>query len=109
MKKVDVIIKDDLFDKIGLKVKKCSAYTEEHDSYVRIHGDILSKEEWDETYCLKVKANLCNKDGEIVCIDCDLDRKTFLKTGYDSFLINCYKGNNTDIKYVEVYPQIEKM
>lgn len=41
MTKVDVVIKDDLFDKIGLKVEKCSAYTEELDSCVRICGELL--------------------------------------------------------------------
>lgn len=41
MTKVDVVIKDDLFDKIGLKVEKCSAYTEESDSCVRICGELL--------------------------------------------------------------------
>ena len=41
MTKVDVVIKDDLFDKIGLKVEKCYAYTEESDSCVRICGELL--------------------------------------------------------------------
>lgn len=109
MTKIDVVIKDDLFDTIGLKVKKCSAYTEESDNCIRVHGDVLCKGEWDKNYCLKVKANLCNEDGEILDIDYDFDRKTFLKIGYESFSINCYKGNNTDIKYVEVYPKLEKV
>lgn len=109
MTKVDVVIKDNLFDRVGVKVEKCSAYTEESDSCVRICGELLYEGEWDETYCLKVKANLCNEEGDIVHIDYDFNRKTFLKIGYETFSINCYKGNNTDIKYVEIYPKLEKM
>lgn len=109
MTKVDVVIKDDLFDRVGVKVEKCSAYTEESDSCVRICGDVVCARDWDEDYRLVIKANLCNEKGEIVHIDYDFDRKTFLKIGYESFSINCYKGNNPDIKYVEVYPKLEKV
>lgn len=37
MEKIKVIIKYDLFKAIGLTVEKCSAYTEDSDSYVRIN------------------------------------------------------------------------
>ena len=58
MEKIKVIIKYDLFKAIGLTVEKCSAYTEDSDSYVRINGAIVCNEKWDEDYCLKVKANV---------------------------------------------------
>lgn len=44
MEKIKVIIKDDLFKAIGLTVEKCSAYTEDSDSYVRINGEIVCNE-----------------------------------------------------------------
>lgn len=109
MTKIDVIVSDDLFEKVGLKVKKCSAYTEDPDSCVRICGEVVCEGEWDEDYRLKVKANLCNEDGDIIHVDYDFDKKTFLKIGYESFSINCYKGNNTNIKCVEVYPKLERV
>lgn len=82
MKKIKVIIKYDLFKAIGLTVEKCSAYTEDSDSYVRINGEIVCNEKWDEDYCLKVKANLCNEDDDVVHIDYDYDVKRFIKLGY---------------------------
>lgn len=44
MEKIKVIIKYDLFKAIGLTVEKCSAYTEDSDSYVRINGAIVCNE-----------------------------------------------------------------
>lgn len=109
MEKINVVIKDELFKKIGLVVEKCSAYTDGADNYVRINGTIITKKEWDENYCLKVKANLYDKDDEIVHIDYDFDVKTFIEIGYETFSINCYKGTDIkDIKYVEIYPKLIK-
>lgn len=109
MTKFDVVVKGDLFEKIGLKVEKCSAYTEDSDSCVRICGEVVCLGEWDEQYRLKVKANICNEADEIIHVDYDFDKKTFLKIGYETFSISCYKGNNADIKYVEVYPKLERI
>lgn len=107
--KIEVVIKDDLFSTIGLKVTKCLAITEESDSCVRINGDIICNGIWDEQYYLKVKANLCNDDGDIVHIDYDFDKKTFIKINYETFSINCYKGNSENIRYVEIYPKLIKV
>lgn len=79
MAKINEVVKDDLFGMVGVKVEKCSAYTEDSNSYVRICGELLCKGEWDEEYRLKVKSNLCNEDGEIIHIDYDFDKKNFLK------------------------------
>jgi hypothetical protein len=106
MEKIKVIIKYDLFKAIGLTVEKCSAYTEDSDSYVRINGEIVCNEKWDEDYCLKVKANLCNEDDDVVHIDYDYDVKRFIKLGYETFSISCYKGNVKSIKCVEIYPKL---
>lgn len=106
MEKIKVIIKYDLFKAIGLTVEKCSAYTEDSDSYVRINGEIVCNEKWDEDYCLKVKANLCNEDDDVVHIDYDYDVKRFIKLGYETFSISCYKDNVKSIKCVEIYPKL---
>lgn len=82
MEKINVVIKEELFEKIGLVVEKCSAYTDDADNYVRINGAIITKEAWNENYCLKVKANLYDKDDEIIHIDYDFDVKTFIEIGY---------------------------
>lgn len=81
-------------------------YTEDSDSYVRINGEIVCNEKWDEDYCLKVKANLCNEDDDVVHIDYDYDVKRFIKLGYETFSISCYKGNVKSIKCVEIYPKL---
>lgn len=109
MQKIETVIKEDLFEALGLSIGKCSAFTEDSDSYVRINGDILCTGEWDKEFCLKVKANLCNENDEIIHVDYDFDKKTFLKIGYESFSICCYKESNNGIKYVELYPKIEKV
>lgn len=97
------------FEKIGLVVEKCSAYTDDADHYVRINGAILTKEAWNENYCLKVKANLYDKDDEIIHIDYDFDVKTFIEIGYETFSISCYKDTDIkDIKCVEIYPKLIK-
>ena len=41
MTKFDVVVKGDLFEKIGLKVENCSAYTEDSDSCMRICGEVV--------------------------------------------------------------------
>ena len=109
MEKINVVIKEELFEKIGLAVEKCSAYTDDADNYVRINGAIITKEAWNENYCLKVKANLYDKDDEIIHIDYDFDVKTFIEIGYETFSISCYKGTDIkDIKCVEIYPKLIK-
>lgn len=108
MEKIKVIVKDELFKKVGLSVEKCSAYTEDTDRYVRVNGVVTCDGEWDEQYCLIIMANLCNEEDEIVHIDHDFDEKTFLKVGYESFSVSCFKCDNQNIKYVELYPKIIK-
>ena len=108
MQKFEVVIKKELFEVLGLSVGRCFAYTDENDSYVRINGEIYCKGTWEDSFNLKVKANLCNENDEIVRVDYDFDEKTFLKVGYESFSINCYKESD-NLKYVEVYPKVEKV
>lgn len=107
MQKVEVLIKEELFKTLGLEVKKYAAYTNAEDDYIRINGEVYCTNEWDKDYCLKVMANLCNEEDEILQVDFDSDRKRLLKTGYDTFSICCYKGKISDFKYVEIYPKIE--
>lgn len=107
MKKIETVVKKELFDALGLSIGKCLAYTDEKDSYVRVHGDITCTGEWTKGHNLIVKANLCDEDGQIIRIDEDLEKKKFLEVGYESFSISCYKGYPDSIKYVEIYPRVE--
>ena len=106
MKKIETMIKKDLFNTLGLKVEHCSAYTEDSDSYIRINGTVTSIEKWNENYYLRMKANLYSNDDEIMNVSYDFDLKAFIEIAYESFSINCYKPSNNIIKYVEIYPMI---
>ena len=105
--KIEVVIKDELFKKIGLVVDKCSASTEDSDSCVRIFGIITCEGDWDDEYCLKIKANLYNTENDIIHIGYDYEMKTFRKIDYESFSVCCLKGNDC-VKYVEIYPKLVK-
>lgn len=106
MEKINAVIKDELFERVGLVVERCFAYTDDTDAYVRINGTIITKKKWNENHCLIVKCNLCDSNDEIIQIDYDFDAKTFFEIGYETFSISCYKGNIQDIKCVEIYPRI---
>lgn len=108
MHKVDVVIKNELFKEVGLVVDKCSAYTEEGEHFVRVNGALVCTEKWNEDHYLIIKANLCNEEDEILRIDHDSDKKTFDVINYETFSINCFKGNTDSVKYLEIYPKIIK-
>lgn len=107
MQKYEVVVKRDLFDELGITVGRSSAYSYDGD-YIRINGDIYCNGTWDKDLRLIVKANLCNEDDEIVRVDYDFDKKTFLRVGYESFSVNCYRGEDK-LKHVEIYPKVEKV
>jgi len=109
MKKVNVIIKSDLFKSIGVEVESCSAYLQDDEKYVRVNGSIIRTDGWDDNYCLRVKANLYNDEDDIIHIDYDYDLKSFIKIGYESFTISCYTYNEEKIKCVEIYPRLQSV
>lgn len=50
MEKINAVIKDELFERVGLVVERCFAYTDDTDSYVRINGTIITKKKWNENH-----------------------------------------------------------
>ncbi len=104
---VKVVIKDDLFEQIGIKVEKCSAYID--DKFVNINGALVLEKKWDNFYYLIVKANLYDEDNDIRQIDYDHEKKTFAKIGYETFSINCFKDKLDKVKCIEVYPKLIKV
>lgn len=109
MNRVDVVIKDSLFKKVDLEVDRCAAYRDDVEDRIYIYGSIICTGKWDDEYYLRVKANLCDENGDIVEIHYDFDDKQFYKIGYDTFEISSYKlDGKREIKYVELYPKIKQ-
>lgn len=109
MKKMDVVIKENLFKKLNLEVDRCVAYRDDVENIIHIHGSIICTGDWDDEYYLVVKANLCDEYDDIIDIYYDLDDKEFEKIGYETFELISYKLNrNREIKYIELYPKIKK-
>lgn len=105
MDKVKVLIKDGLFDSAGLKADQVCAYTFENDDYIRIFGSVTCDTNWDEKYNLRIKANVCDEENQIVGTGYDYDQKRFINTNYDSFSI-CVNtmGAEAVIDHAEIYP-----
>lgn len=108
MVKYEIKIKQELFDKVGIKLSQYIAYTDECDSYIRINGGLYCNTEWDDNCHLTIKANACNDKGEIISISNDSERKIFSVLEYDTFSVCVYKQNGADISYIELYPHVFK-
>lgn len=108
MKKVDVVIKENLFKKLNLEVDRCAAYRDEVENRINIHGSIICTGNWDDEYCIRVKANLCDEYDDIIEIHYDHWDKEFYKIGYETFEISSYKlDGKREVKYIELYPKIK--
>lgn len=105
-RKIKLIIKQDLFDKVGVYVEKCSVYEDEKMDKVKIYG-ILVCNEWDNELKMEIVANVYDYNNEIAGIICDNDYKYFFKTGYETFYIEYSIDRSLKVNSFEIYPRIK--
>ena len=108
MSKLELIVKQDMFDSIGVVVEQlhCSM---DNDN-LKLCGSVTSIGEKIRGDKLHIKMNLCNEEGEILFVDKTYNGMVLDKLSYDSFSIYCFGlSKHVDISalhHVEVFPCI---
>lgn len=109
MKNVEVVVKQDLFDDIGLKVARLNCHMNEENDF-RLYGSITAKDARLDGYLLHVKANLCDEEGRVWYVLNDFSGISFEMVKYDTFSLYCADLKRffdiDRLRYVEVYPKI---
>ncbi len=106
MTNIEVKIINDLFEKVGLNVSNVYAHSQEGNIVV---SGILSTDKPQEhiSSFVKIKVNLCNKDGEIMYIETNCHDIHTYKTGFDSFSIMLYEAKRMfdidKVAYIQLY------
>lgn len=111
MKNVEVVVKQDLFDGIGLKVAQLNCHINEENDF-RLYGSITAEDARLDGYLLHVKANLCDEEGGILYIFSDFSEISFEMVKYDTFSMYCTDltrfFNIDKLSRVELYPKVMK-
>lgn len=112
MKMVEFITRDELFKKANIKVNQlCCHLNDEND--IHINGSLTLEGKWAEDCVVTIKANLCDKDGNIFYIVRDFSGINFKMTEYVTFSIYCANvARFFDVEklhHVEIYPYIDNV
>lgn len=112
MKAVELITKDELFKKVNINLGQlCSYLNAENDIY--INGSVVLEGEWPKECVVTIKANLCDKDGNILYIVRDFNSINFKMLEYVTFSIYCANIDRffdvEKLHYVELYPYIKNV
>lgn len=106
MKNIEVKIINNLFDKVCLNVSNVYAHSQEGN--IVVSGILSTDKIQDYTPSfVKIKVNLCNKNGEIMYIETNCHDIHTYKTGFDCFSIMLYEAKNMfdidKVAYIELY------
>lgn len=112
MKKVELVLKKDLFDSIGIELSQlhCSINS---DSDIMINGSCLLKNEKPlQDYILDIKANLCDEKGNILYIMNSRSNLKFTLTNYEVFSLFMVNGARffdlNKLHHIELHPNVKK-
>ena len=112
MKAVELITKDELFKKVNIKHGQLCCYLNEEND-IHINGSLTLEGKWSEDCVAMIKANLCDKEGNILYIVREFSCVNFKILEYVTFSIYC--ANITrffdvqKLHHVELYPYINSV
>lgn len=111
MKKVDIVVKKELFNGIGVILDQLYAsISDECDIY--INGSVSGEVDCLKGNTLGIRANLCSENGEILYILRNYNTINFELVKYDAFSIYCSDVSRffdiSALHHVELYPHIKK-
>lgn len=108
MEKIKVIERNNLFKNCGMQLGQLHFQISGRDE-LRIHGSVtLEDGKIPSDMFLRVKANICDKNGNILHILEDHSKILFECTSYNTFSLYCYDIsryiNLKEVEYIELYP-----
>ena len=111
MKKVEIIVKQELFDNIGVTVEQLHYNIGKNYDFM-LCGSVSSNNEKLDGYLLYLRANFCDEEGGILFIDKSYSQISFEMVNYDAFSLSC--SNLTrffeveKLHHIEIYPNVRK-
>lgn len=109
-RKVEVVIKQELFDAIGLSIKQLYFGMNNENDY-RLCGSVNSDNEKGKGHSFFLKANFCDSEGRILYIDKNYNPINLEVVNYDTFSMQCsdisrFIFNLEDLDHIEIYPSV---
>ena len=112
MKTIEFIIRDELFKKANIKVSQLCCYLDDEND-IHINGSLTLEGKWAEDCVAAIKANLCDKDCNILYIVRDFSSINFKKIEYVTFSIYCANiarfFDAEKLHHVELYPYMDSV
>lgn len=111
MKNINVVVKQELFDILGVKVGQLNCYINKDNDF-RFCGSVSAEEQMPEGYTLFFKANLCGEEGRVLYVLKEYFGFDFELVNYDAFSMYCAdltRFFDIDmLHYVELYPKVTR-
>lgn len=111
MKKVELIVKQDLFDKIGVTIGQLHYNIDKNNDF-SLCGSVSSDSKKLEGYSLYLRANLCDEEGGILYVNKSYSGISFEMVNYDAFSITCSDLTRffdiDKLHHIEIYPNVRK-
>ena len=111
MKKVELLVKQDLFDKIGVTIGQLHYNIDKNNDF-SLCGSVSSDNEKLEGYLLYLRANLCDEEGGILFVNKSYSGIGFEMVNYDAFSISCSDFTRffdiDKLYHIEIYPNVRK-
>lgn len=111
MKELAVVVKQELFNKLGLKIGQLNGCFNEKDEF-RLCGSVSADKELPEEYTVSIKVNFCDEGGGILYVLEDYFGVNLDVVNYDSFIkkasfLNVFFDLDK-LHHVELYPTVFK-
>lgn len=111
MKKVELIVKQDLFDKIGVTIGQLHYNIDKNNDF-SLCGSVSSDNEKLEGYSLYLRTNLCDEEGSILFVNKSYSGISFEMVNYDAFSITCSDLTRffdiDKLHHIEIYPNVRR-
>ena len=113
MKKIELILKKELFDKIGVEIGQLHYEIDKDNNDFRLCGSVSSDNEKLRGYSLYLGTNLCTEKGEILYVNKSYSGISFEIINYDAFSIYCSDLSRffdvEQLHHIEIYPNVRKV
>ena len=111
MKKLELIVKQDLFDKIGVTIGQLHYNLDKNNDFL-LCGSVSSEGQELEGYSLYLRANFCDEEGSILFVNKSYSGISFEMVNYDAFLIACSDLTRLfdigKLHHIEIYPNVQR-
>lgn len=109
MREIDVVVKSDLFDELGLLVEQMTCVINKEND-LKLCGSLTAGEKCLDDYLVNLKVNLCDEKGDVWFVAREYCGIDFEILKYDSFSVdyaNIPRFMNLDkLHHVELFPNL---